>query len=190
MGKSKGPKYGVGPVAIHETGEQARQREVDRAAGSLAVEVRKSQNPNQRDQSEQEAAVQVRPQQEDQGKDPQPARQGQRERQNHDKTQEGIELRADVEERRSHCDAGQHCQVGASRAAADLPQQTKEQAEGGDQHAPLPPDQASQAEELGPGVKDDVRQPFGMEPGMAVAGEGKGLGEVESVGLRDPVAAG
>ena len=48
--------------------------------------------------------------------------------------------------------------------AADLSQQTEEQAEGRDHQAPLQPDQSSRAQELGPSVEDDVRQPLGMKP--------------------------
>src|ERR1017187_1206349 len=74
--------------------------------------------------------------------------------------------------------------------SADLPQQTEEEAESSDQNTPLPPDQRIHAEDFSPGVKEEVRQPLGMEPGSAVASEGERIREVKSAGLRDPTTSG
>ena len=39
-------------------------------------------------------------------------------------------------------------------------------------------------------MKDDVRQPLGMKPGPAMAGEGKRVCEVKRTGLRNPTTSG
>src|ERR1019366_4631938 len=109
---------------------------------------------------------------------------------NHDKTQEGMKLRPYVEEGRPDCNGCQHGEIGTPGIAAYLPQQTEEQSENGYQNSPLPPGQRSHAEDLYPGVKDEVRQPLGMKPVPAMAGEGEGIREVKSAGLRDPTPPG
>jgi hypothetical protein len=92
--------------------------------------------------------------------------------QQHGHGEQRVQLRAQVQERRGDGGGEHGAEERRRRAAADTSQHPLQQAEGDDQDQPLPHHQAGHAEQLHPGVEQQIRQPLVVVPAAARFTEG------------------
>ena len=178
------PPWGL----INVTAKQTVRNE-QRPPPLLAPSNAREQHDGQGEEAENEAGVEVGPDQENDGEPWPRLRAAERGVEDECPAEERIELRAHVEEWRCHRQTEGRRAPACQAIAGEAHQEPEEDQPRGDDHEPLPVRQALQSERVRPEIQQDVREPRVVQPvppGRRVA---EGIRRPDGTVLDDPLPA-